>query len=165
MKLSAQEEYGLRCLLQIAGEWPDRSLTIPEVSRREGISVHHAGKLLQILRQGGLLKSVRGHVGGYSLALPPDRIAIRDVLSLLGGRVYEEGFCRSHSGQEHACLHSTDCSIRSLWRSLQAALDGVLGRTTLKDLLRNERDMSSLLYELRPASPGPAVSSPFHPAP
>ncbi len=157
MKLSAQEEFGLRCLLQIAGEWPSRSLTIPEVSQREGISVHHAGKLLQILRQGGLLKSVRGQVGGYSLALPPDQVAVRDVLDLLGGQVYEEGFCRSHRGHERACLHSTDCSIRSLWRSIQAALDGVLGRTTLKDLLRKEGEMSSFLYELRPNVPGRAV--------
>ena len=150
MKLTAQEEYGLRCLLQIASEWPDKSLTIPEVGRREGLSVHHTGKLLQILRQGGLLHSVRGQVGGYSLALPPDRIVVRDVLGLLGGRIYEEGFCRSHKGQERACLHSTDCSIRSLWRSIQTAVDDVLGKTTLKDLLRKEREMASYLHELQP---------------
>ena len=36
-----------------------------------------------------------------------------------------------------------DCSIRSVWRLLQDAIDGVLGRMTLKDLLRNESDMSA----------------------
>ena len=159
MKLTAQEEYGLRCLLQVASEWPNKSLTIPEVSRREGISVHHAGKLLQILRHGGLLRSVRGQVGGYSLALQPGQIVVRDVLGLLGGRIYEEGFCRTHKGQERACLHSTDCSIRSLWRSIQTAVDDVLGKTTLQDLLRREREMASYLLELQPLAIGRASPS------
>ncbi len=99
MKLTAHEEYGLRCLLQIGKQWPEGSLTIPAVSRLEGISIPHAGKLLQMLRQDGFLKSARGQAGGYTLALPPDRIVIRDVLAALGGRLYEESFCRGHKGQ------------------------------------------------------------------
>ena len=155
MKLTAQEEYGLRCLLQVAGQWPEKSLTIPEVSRREGISVAYAGKLLQILRHGGFLKSVRGQIGGYSLAAPPDEIMVRDVLALLGGRIYEEAFCRSHRGQERACTHSTDCSVRSLWRMIQSAIDGVLGKTTLKDLQRKEGEMTFWLRELLPRATAP----------
>ncbi|MFB3776128.1 MAG: Rrf2 family transcriptional regulator [Bryobacteraceae bacterium] len=150
MKLTAHEEYGLRCLVQIGRAWPESSLTIPEVSKKEGISPHHAAKLLQILRQGGFLKSVRGQIGGYSLALPPDQIAIRDVLSMLGGRLYEDAFCQGHKGRVRACTHSTDCAIRSLWRSIQAAVDGVLERTTLQDLLRQEDEMASWLGELVP---------------
>jgi Rrf2 family protein len=150
MKLTAHEEYGLRCLLQIGKAWPGTSLTIPEVSRREGISAHHAAKLLQILRQGGFLKSVRGQVGGYSLASPPEQIILRDVLALLGGRLYEDEFCQSHKGRVRVCTHSTDCSIRSLWRTIQAALDEVLAKTTLQDLLRREEEMSSWLHELVP---------------
>jgi Rrf2 family iron-sulfur cluster assembly transcriptional regulator len=150
VKLTAQEEYGLRCLLRIAGQWPEKSLTIPEVSRLEGISAAYAGKILQILRQGGFLKSVRGQVGGYSLAAPPEKLVVRDVLDLLGGRMYEEGFCRSHKGSGRSCTHSTDCSVRSLWRTIQSALDGVLGRTTLKDLLRKEAEMTFWLRELLP---------------
>ena len=38
MKLSAQEEYGLRCLLRLGREGEGASLTISELSRREGIS-------------------------------------------------------------------------------------------------------------------------------
>lgn len=154
MKLTAQEEYGLRCLVQVGKGWPEASLTIPEVSKREGISAHHAAKLLQILRQGGFLKSVRGQTGGYSLASPPDKISVRDVLALLGGRFYEDAFCQGHKGRVRICTHSTDCAIRSLWRSIQTAVDDVLARTTLKDLLRNEVEMSSWLEELVPLEAG-----------
>ena len=70
MKLNASEEYGLRCLLQLARQAPG-SLTIPEISQAEGITHHNVAKLLRILRQGGFVASARGQQGGYALAKPP----------------------------------------------------------------------------------------------
>jgi len=131
-------------------------LTIPEVSQKEAISVHHAGKILQMLRQGGFLKSARGQTGGYTLALRPEEIVIRDVLSVLGGRLYQEDFCRGHKGRGRSCAHTVDCSIRSLWQTVQSAVDEVLGRTALKDLLRQEQEMTSWLRELVPLPARPA---------
>jgi Rrf2 family protein len=148
MKLTAHEEYGLRCLLQIGRQGKHGSVTIPRISRAEGISVHHAGKILQMLRQGGFLKSARGQTGGYTLARPPEEIVIGDVLSVLGGRLYEDRFCDDHSGRARTCTHTVDCSIRSLWRTVQSAVDEVLRKTTLKDMLRKEEEMASWLSDL-----------------
>ena len=72
MKLSSSEEYGLRCLLQLARQTPG-SLTIPEISQAEGITHHNVAKLLRILRQGGFVASARGQQGGYALAKPPTK--------------------------------------------------------------------------------------------
>ena len=69
MKLSAQEEYGLRCLLRLAREGESSSLTIPEISLSEGISNHYVAKLMRILRRGGFVRSARGQAGGYTLVL------------------------------------------------------------------------------------------------
>jgi Rrf2 family protein len=148
MKLSAQEEYGLRCLLQVARRWPDAMITIPGVAQREGLSVPHAAKVMQMLRQGGFVRSVRGQVGGYTLARPPDQILVGDVLSAMGGRLYEEAFCRSHKGSLRLCRHTTDCSIRSLWRSIQGAVDRLLASMTLQDLLEGEDKAESRLSDL-----------------
>ena len=68
MKLTSQEEYGLRCLLRIAREGEGGSLTIPKISEKEGISNFYVAKLMRILRRGGLVKSVRGQAGGYAMA-------------------------------------------------------------------------------------------------
>jgi Rrf2 family protein len=135
MKLSSHEEYGLRCLLQVARQGADGSATIPEISRKEGISEPYAAKLLRILRQGGFVRAVRGKVGGYTLARPPEGIHISDALATLGGRIYEDDFCDRHSGTQGNCVHSTNCSMRSLWRSVQEAVDSVLGTMTVNDLL------------------------------
>ena len=148
MKLSAQEEYGLRCLLQIGRLGESGSLTIPEISRAEGISSHYVGKLMGVLRRGGLVKSVRGQTGGYTLARPPDQISVGQAMAVLGERLFEPEFCDRHSGTEEVCTHSVDCSIRSLWRAVQLVLDQVLSRTTLKDLLFNEQEMSDWVGNL-----------------
>ena len=70
MKLSTQEEYGLRCLLQIARVGASASLTIAEMSEREGISSPNVAKIMRILRRAGLVNSTRGKSGGSLLARP-----------------------------------------------------------------------------------------------
>lgn len=135
MKFSTQEEYGLRCLLQIARAGSGRSLTIPEISEAEGLSEANVAKLLRILRMGGFIQSERGRDGGYTLAKRPEEIVIGNVLAGLGGRIIEEDFCERHSGVNAMCVHSVDCAVISLWENVQTAIDGVLFKTRLSDLL------------------------------
>src|SRR5262245_9986482 len=101
MKLSSQEEYGLRCLLRLGARGPGGSLAIPEISRAEGISPDYVAKLMRILRRGGLVTSARGAAGGYTLARPADQITAREALDLLGGRIFEPDFCERHSGADN----------------------------------------------------------------
>jgi len=142
MKLSAQEEYGLRCLLRVASAGEGESLTIPEIGRAEALSIAYVAKLMRILRRGKLVKSVRGQTGGYALARKAANIPVGEVLAALGGRLFEPGFCDQFPGLERLCTHSVDCSIRSLWRAVQSAVDSVLAGITLEDLLQKESDMT-----------------------
>src|SRR5262245_2739074 len=142
MKLSSQEEYGLRCLLQIARQGDKGSLTIAEMSQREGISAPNVAKIMRILRRAGLVKSTRGKAGGYSLAQSPERVPVGDVLGALGGRLFDATFCDRHSGVEERCLNNGDCSIRPVLRFVQDAVDQVLGQLTLQSLLRPEREVA-----------------------
>ncbi len=140
MKLSSQEEYGLRGLLQVARRGD--SMTIAELSRLEGISAPNVAKILRVLRRGGFLTSTRGQAGGYALARPADEIAVGDVLATLGGRLFHPKFCETHAGASACCTHLGDCSIRPVLRDVQRAIDEVLGRLTLKSLLCPEREVA-----------------------
>src|SRR4029077_5729244 len=151
MKLSANEEYGLRCLVRIGFAGEGGSLTIPEISQAEGVSAAYAAKILRVLRKGGFVKAARGKEGGYTLARPAGDIVIADVLDCLGGRLFESSFCDSHSGQNAICTRSVDCSGRSLWRAVQVAVDQVLRKATLRDLLQNEEEMNTWVRTI----PGP----------
>ena len=139
MKFNAQEEYGIRCLLRIAKFYAvEKSLTIPEISRAEGISEHNAGKILRVLRIGGFLESSRGQIGGYTLTRSPEQILVGDVLKVLGGRLFDDEFCSTHSGAMDICTNSIDCSVRSLWKMIQEAVDSVVANMTLRELMVKE---------------------------
>ena len=144
MKLSAQEEYGLRCLLQVARRFPGGSATIPEIAGAEGLSPHNAARYLATLRRSGLVVSERGQHGGYSLSRPASQIAVAEVVAALGGPLYDPTFCDHHTGAEETCSHTAvDCSIRGLWIRVQEAVDGVLSRTSLQDLLDTTRSLEA----------------------
>ena len=138
MKFSSQEEYGLRCLLQLARGGNASSMTISEISEAEGLSQAYVAKLLRILRISNFVDSVRGQEGGYTLARPPEEMRLSEVLAALGGRFYKPGFCDHYAGTSSVCAHTFSCSIRPLWHRVQTAIDSVLERTTLLDLLEGE---------------------------
>ena len=144
MKLSSQEEYGLRCLLRVAILSDPGYLTINEISEDEGLSASYVAKLMRILRLKGFVRSVRGQVGGYALACPAEKIIVGEVLAALGGRLFDPRFCFEHSGLEISCKKLRECSIRTLWRAVQILVDQVLSKLTLADLVDNsELEMDS----------------------
>ncbi len=143
MKLTTQEEYGLRCLLRLGREKEGDSLTIAELSKQEGISSANVAKMMRILRRAGFVTSTRGKEGGYTLARLPEQINVGEAMAILGGRIFDSRFCERHAGSVRLCTNSTDCSIRSVWRVIQDLVDDVLGHMTLKDLLRTEIEMKA----------------------
>ena len=135
-------------MLRVAGEKCEKGMTIPEISKAEGITTHNTAKILRALRLGGFLASSRGQIGGYTLSRPADEILVKDVLDFLGGKLFDAEFCNDHSGSDSICTHSVDCSIRSLWQMLQNAVDGVLKNMTIKDLVTGEENIVSQISNI-----------------
>jgi Rrf2 family iron-sulfur cluster assembly transcriptional regulator len=140
MKITAQDEYGLRILVRIAKSKAQNGLSIPQLSEMEGLSRPNVSKLTRILRVEGLINSTKGHVGGYVLARPAADITVNDALKALGGRLFDEDFCANHVGVLKLCTNSIDCSIRSLWSMVQSSIDKLLDKVTLADLSNSEKE-------------------------
>ena len=135
MKITAQEEYGIRILIRIASHSNPEGVTIPQLSKIEGLSLHYVAKLCRILRIGGFINSTRGKEGGYSLAKPASQIQLNRVINSLGGKLYSKEFCLNHSGTLKKCTHDCGCSVRSVWQLVQQSVDQVLDQYTLEDLI------------------------------
>lgn len=148
MKITAQEEYGLRILIRIAGCTNSEGMSIPQLSEAEGLSTHYVAKLTRILRMQGFINSTPGYKGGYLLARPASEIIINEVLKSLGGALFDQRFCGSHSGGLNFCTHSVDCSSRSLWQMIQFIVDRFLDKVTLHDLVNTEQNSARIFYEL-----------------
>ncbi len=151
----AQEEYGLRCLLQVAQHESSEPLTIPAIADREGLSPEYTAKLMRALRRAGLVTSTRGASGGYQLARPATDINAWEVIRSLGGTFFPDEFCDTHPGQLRNCIHTTSCAIRGLWSVVESSVRSVLEKVTLADLKRDERAMVIWLE-----TPEPSVSPP-----
>ncbi len=149
MKISAQEEYGLRCLLQLAKADTDgESLTLAQIARLEGISVANAGKLMWILNKAGLVQSQRGTHGGYHLARPASEIRLNQVISVLDGK-QTESHCKSYTGVLESCVHTGDCGIRPVILELHQIVENALAEITLSQLLGTEAKVDEALHRIQ----------------
>jgi Rrf2 family transcriptional regulator, iron-sulfur cluster assembly transcription factor len=139
MKVTTSEEYGLRCLLQLAREHESgRALTLPEIASKEGMPIPNTAKLLRRLRLAGIVVSARGRTGGYTLSRSPREIDLSSALAALDGPMFEHGDCSHYSGSEQVCVRTSDCSVRSLWVAVEGLMRAALGKVSLADLVSTE---------------------------
>jgi Rrf2 family iron-sulfur cluster assembly transcriptional regulator len=158
MKVSAQEEYGLRCLLQLARLRDGESLTLGQIAEREGISVANAGKLLWILNKAGLVHSHRGTRGGYQLARPAFDIHLNEIIKVLDGDMVG-GHCKSYAGVLDSCVHTDDCGIRRVIVSLHEIVERALSEITLEQLVGSEANVDAMLHQIQGLRTGAQTSA------
>lgn len=139
MKITAQEEYGLRCIVQLASAPPGEPLTGSEIARREGLSYPYAEKLLGILKRTGLVKGLRGVKGGYTLARPAEQITLGDVCRALGGFQASQDICRRYTGDLKTCIHDDDCGIRPVWKGITGYVIEVMDGISVPQILGKEK--------------------------
>lgn len=145
MKVTAQEEYGLRCLLQLAKMPQGQVVSVKEIAAKEGLSSAYVEKLLRILSRAGLVHSVRGTKGGYVLNRAPVDIKLGEVVRALGTVENTDHICQSFTGKEVSCVHLSDCGIRSVWSGLTTYIQRFLDQTTLASILDKEFAVSERL--------------------
>lgn len=152
MKVSAQEEYGLRCLVQLAHLKEGESLTLSQIAKREGISVANAGKLLWILNKAGLVQSLRGTKGGYQLSRPASTIHLSEIIKVLDEDKVS-GHCKSYTGVLDVCVHAGDCGIRPVILNLHEIVQNALSEVTLAQLVGTEANVDAALHQIQKLQP------------
>ncbi len=141
MRISATEEYGLRCLLVLARQGTEGQMSIADIAEAEGISVPYASKLLAVMRQAGLVTAVRGRKGGFRIRREPNEVNLFEVITILGGPLLDPDHCTKRTGQLEQCIHTDKCSVHEILGSLAGQIAGFLAGTTLNDLIQMERLM------------------------
>jgi Rrf2 family protein len=139
MKLSTRSRYGFRAALELAVEYGKGPLQIKTMAEREGISNKYLEQIIAILKASGLVTSMRGPRGGYSLAKHPSEIKLLEIFGILEGPVVTVE-CVDHP---EYCARCTDCVTRRVWQEMQQAMSAVLESKTLQtlvdDLLKNQQ--------------------------
>lgn len=137
MKVSTKGRYALRMMLDLATNQTGEPVRLRDVARRQKISEKYLEQIAAILNKAGFVRSVRGPQGGYLLQKVPEAYTVGMILRLTEGSlapvdcVGEDpaGFCAGECQMARACV------TRRLWKQLNDAINGVVDRVTLADLL------------------------------
>ena len=136
MHFSAQEEYGLRCILQLARSHGGETVTARKISELEFISLDYVHKLLGILKRKGLIVSTRGIKGGFRLKREPGQITVNDVLQLLSSELNSEGHCAKFGKKKAQACHGTEqCEVKPFWDAIFRFYEQFGSHVTLQDLI------------------------------
>ena len=151
MKITAREEYGIRCLLQLArnAASPD-PMTVRQVADREGLSTAYAEKLLVTLSRARLAESIRGIHGGYRMTRSPDRVTLGEVIRALEGFPAPAVLCERYTGKVDCCVHTEDCGLRAVWNLVGRQVERLLDRVPLSVLLEPEQRVTTNIETLVP---------------
>ena len=133
MKLSPVEEYGLRCMLQLAKHYGEAPVTIRMISEGEGLSTAYVGKLMFLLQKAHLVQATRGVQGGYTLVRRPEELTLEDVFRSLDPQAFDD-VCEKFTGQEQLCVHVSSCAIKQVLSGLNEQMNVYLRKFTLADL-------------------------------
>lgn len=137
MRLSTKGCYGLRAMVELAKSHGKGPLLMQSIADSQKISRKYLHALLTTLREAGLVRSVRGAGGGYMLARPPAQIRLNEVLQTLEGAITFTDCVRDKT----ACERSARCVGHDLWCEMSRAVDEMLARITLADLVSRQSEL------------------------
>ena len=142
MRFTTKTEYGLVCLIYLARNFPASLVTIKDIVRKEKFSTTYIEKILQRLRATNIVVSHQGNHGGYSLARPPARITLREIIEALEGNTFDVFCDEPRERKEIVCNHFPLCYVKPIWEKTKEMLDQFYGSITLEMLAKNQLNFS-----------------------
>ena len=135
LKVSAKARYALRILLDVAANASsDAPRTGAAIAKAQQISEKFLSRIVVTLRRKGMLRSVRGNVGGFQLAMSPDDIRLLDVVEAMQGPLAILD-CLAPGA---ACPRAKTCLARRVWADANASFASALAKVTLASILRRD---------------------------
>lgn len=137
MKISTKGRYALRLMLDLALE-ENQIVKLKEVAERQEISVKYLEQIISVLQKAGYVKSMRGPGGGYSLSKRPEEYTVGMILRLIEGSLAPVS-CLDE--EVNTCERSGKCVTLRLWQMLYDAINGVVDKVTLADMVEWEEEI------------------------
>ena len=137
MRISTKGRYGLRAMLDLALHSGGNQVALLNIAQRQNISVNYLEQVFSLLRKAGLVKSVKGAQGGYTLAEDPARITVGTILRALEGdlKVIDEDSESNDESDESL----QPCIRKNVWEKINAGVAAAVDSVTLGDLMEEYR--------------------------
>ncbi len=143
IKITTKGHYGIRLMVNLALHYRSSgdAVILKQVAEEESLSLRYLEQIIIPLRIAGLVKSIRGAGGGYSLSRKPGEINVRDVLYAVEGNLN----LVECNEDDTFCDRTSTCATYEVWKGATSRLRDYFGRLTLQDALEiGERKAAAL---------------------
>ncbi|KQB12259.1 Rrf2 family transcriptional regulator [Rhodobacter capsulatus] len=147
--ITQKMKYALKALLELADEArrdSPQALTIEEIATRSGTPKRFLEHILLDLRKAGVVASIRGRSGGYSLLKAPRDVSISELLRRIDGPIAPLP-CLSRSAYQPCddCDDEAACRIRKVFAEVFWSYLVLIDSLTLEDMLTAGNPAAKLL--------------------
>lgn len=135
MKISTKGQYAVEAVVDLAIHSSTSHESLKKVASRREISENYLEQIFMLLKKNGIVESIRGAQGGYTLAKDADKITVGDVI-----RAAEKQFvpvaCIAQGEEKYDCSRLAACSTRNVWVKLMDEINSVIDNITIYDLMK-----------------------------
>jgi len=132
MKLTTKGRYAVTAMIDLSLNDRNGPVSLLEISERQSISLSYLEQLFSKLRKEGLVNSMRGPGGGYSLSREPKQIAISSIILA----VDENLDVTSCGNAKKGCNEDNKrCLTHNLWMDLSKRIQSFLDDISLQDMM------------------------------
>ncbi len=138
---TSKVEYALRAVVDLASRPGNGAIQSREIAARQGIPESYLDQLLSALRRAGLVRSIRGASGGYTLGKPAHLITVGDVIRAFDGAplAADPPVGRVPGAPPPRGDRGTAAAVVGVRRRVQEAVRAVIEGTTIRDLLAEKQ--------------------------
>ena len=136
MKLSTRGRYGTRAMLDLAIHNSEQAVLLRDIAKRQDISERYLENIMRILVSNGLVTSVQGRNGGFSLAKKPSEIKLSEIIQMVEGSISPVKCIDNPK----LCKKMRDCVTYDIWGKLEKAMFDVLDSITLEDMVNMHKE-------------------------
>ena len=134
MKLTNKGRYAVMAMADLASFQSDEPVSLNDISLRQNISLSYLEQLFAKLKNGRLVKSVRGPSGGYVLDKNPKDIKLSNIIFAVDEKVKTLN-CKKDT--KKGCKgKNTKCITHNLWDDLEQHINTFFENKSLSDLLK-----------------------------
>lgn len=142
MKISTKGRYAVRVMLDLALNNSGDPSSVKDIAARQDVSEKYLEQIISVLNKGKMVRSVRGAQGGYRLTRDPSEYTVGEILRLTEGSIAPVA-CLEYGDSE--CDKADTCDTLEIWKELYEAINSVVDKYTLADLVEKHQLRAGLL--------------------
>ena len=137
MRISSKGHYGLLAVAELARRYDQGLISLGEIAATEHLPLPYLEQIIAPLRAAGVVEATRGLHGGYRLTRHPSELSVAEVVRWLEGPIALVD-CTAEGYVAGACEREAGCTSRGVWTRVSDAINDVLTKMTLAELIADE---------------------------